>query len=82
LIADGIISIEEGDEIIKEAREVVTTEQLLYRKRRKNIEEAHNRYVKKIEAKDTPPNRKEMLMSPGKIWFPWSWKLILDFRLS
>jgi NTE family protein len=43
LIADGIISIEEGDEIIKEAREVVTTEQLLYRKRRKNIEEAHNR---------------------------------------
>jgi hypothetical protein len=28
------MSVDEGDEIIKEAREVVTTEQLLYRKRR------------------------------------------------
>jgi NTE family protein len=66
LIADGIMSIEEGDEIIKEAREVVTTEQLLYRKRREDIEEAYDRYVKRIEAKDMPPDRKEMLISPGK----------------
>jgi NTE family protein len=65
LIADGIMSIEEGDEIIKEAREVVTTEQLLYRKRREDIEEAYNRYVKRIEAKDMPPDRKKMLISPG-----------------
>ena len=66
LIADGIMSIEEGDEIIKEAREVVTTEQLLYRKRREDIEEGYNRYVKKIEATDIPHDRKEMLISPGK----------------
>jgi|SoiMethySBSTD1v2_1073268.scaffolds.fasta_scaffold00679_24 NTE family protein len=66
LIADGIMSIEEGDEIIKEAREVVTTEQLLYRKRREDIEEGYNRYVKIIEAKDIPRDRKEMLISPGK----------------
>jgi NTE family protein len=66
LIADGIMSIEEGDEIIKEAREVVTTEQLLYRKRREDIEEGYNRYVRRIEAKDIPRDRKEMLISPGK----------------
>jgi NTE family protein len=66
LIADGIMSIEEGDEIIKEAKEVVTTEQLLYRKRREDIEEGYNRYVKRIESKDIPRDRKEMLISPGK----------------
>ncbi len=35
LISDGIMSIEEGDEIMKEAREVLTTEQLLHKKERK-----------------------------------------------
>jgi len=32
LISDGIMSREEGDEIMKVAREILTTEQLLYRK--------------------------------------------------
>jgi len=35
-ISEGIMSMEEGDEIIKEARDVITTEQLLYRKRKKS----------------------------------------------
>lgn len=43
LISDGIMSIEEGDEIIKEAREVLTTEQLLYRKRKEEVMEAYNK---------------------------------------
>src|SRR3546814_11174454 len=42
LISDGIMSMEEGDEIMKEAREVVTTEQLLYRKRKEEVEEARS----------------------------------------
>ena len=66
LISDGIMSMEEGDEIMKEAREVVTTEQLLYRKRKEEVEEAYNRYVKRIEAKDISPDRKEILISPGR----------------
>jgi NTE family protein len=66
LISEGIMSIEEGDEIIKEAREVITTEQLLYRKRKDEIEEAYNKYVEKIKAKDLPPECKEILISPGK----------------
>ena len=66
LISEGIMSIEEGDEIIKEAREVITTEQLLYRKRKDEIEEAYNWYVEKIKAKDLPPECKEMLIRPGR----------------
>jgi NTE family protein len=66
LISEGIMSIEQGDEIIKEAREVVTTEQLLYRKREDEIEEAYNRYVEKIKAKDLPPECEEMLIKPGR----------------
>src|ERR687891_57055 len=66
LISEGIMSMEEGDEIIKEAREVVTTEQLLYRKRKDEIEEAYNWYVEKIKAKDLPPECKEMLIRPGR----------------
>jgi NTE family protein len=66
LISEGIMSIEEGDEIIKEAREVITTEQLLYRKRKEEIEEAYNWYVEKIKAKDLPPECKEMLIRPGR----------------
>jgi NTE family protein len=66
LISEGIMSMEEGDEIIKEAREVITTEQLLYRKRKDEIEEAYNRYVEKIKAKDMPLECKEMLIRPGR----------------
>jgi NTE family protein len=66
LISEGIMSIEEGDEIIKEAREVITTEQLLYKKRKDEIEEAYNWYVEKIKAKDLPPECEEILISPGK----------------
>jgi hypothetical protein len=66
LVSDGIMSIEEGDEIMKEAREVVTTEQLLYRIRKEELVEAYNRYVKRIEAKNISPERKEKLISPGR----------------
>jgi hypothetical protein len=66
LISEGIMSMEEGDGIIKEAREVITTEQLLYRKRKDEIEEAYNRYVEKIRAKDMPPECKELLIRPGR----------------
>ena len=66
LISEGIMSIEEGDEIIKEAREVITTEQLFYRKTKDEIEEAYNRYVEKIKAKVLPPECEEILISPGR----------------
>ena len=66
LISEGIMSMEEGDEIIKEAREVITTEQLLYRKRKDEIEEAYNKYVEEINAKDMPSECKEILISPGR----------------
>src|ERR671919_1496296 len=61
LISEGIMSMEEGDEIMKEAREVITTEQLLYRKRKDEIEKAYNEYVEKINAKDIPLECKETL---------------------
>jgi NTE family protein len=66
LVSDGIMSIEEGDEIIKEAREVLTTEQLLYKIKKEELVEAYNRYVKKIEAKGMSPDHKEKLLSPGR----------------
>jgi NTE family protein len=66
LVSDGIMSIEEGDEIMKEAREVITTEQLLYRKTKEELVEAYNRYVKRIEAKNISSDRKEKLISPGR----------------
>ena len=66
LISEDIMSMEEGDEIIKEAREVITTEQLLYKKRKSEIEEAYNWYVEKIKAKDLPPECEEILISPGR----------------
>src|SRR5918996_44604 len=66
LFSEGIMSMEEGDEIMKEAREVITTEQLLYRKRKDEIEKAYNEYVEKIKAKDLPPECKEMLIRPGR----------------
>jgi NTE family protein len=65
-ITDGIISVEEGDEIIKEAREIITTEQLLYRISKEEVIEAYNRFVKRIEAKDISPERKEKLLDPGR----------------
>ena len=66
LISDGVMSIEEGDEILKEAREVITTEQLLYRKRKEEVIEAYDRFVKKIDVKDISADRKESLISPGR----------------
>jgi hypothetical protein len=39
------MSMEEGEEIIREAREVITTEQLLHRKKKEDIVEAYNRFV-------------------------------------
>jgi NTE family protein len=66
LICDGIMSIEEGEELMKEAREVLTTEQLLYRKRKEEVVEAYNRFVKIIEAKAMSPERKEILIRLGR----------------
>jgi NTE family protein len=66
LISEGIMSMEEGDEIMKEAREVITTEQLLYRKRKDEIEKAYNEYEEIINAKDMPLECKEILLSPGR----------------
>jgi hypothetical protein len=66
LVSDGIMSIEEGDEIMNEAREVITTEQLLFGIRKEELIEAYNRYVKRIEAKNISPERKEKLISPGR----------------
>jgi len=66
LISEGIMSMEEGNEIMKEAREVITTEQLLYRKRKDEIEKAYNEYEEIINAKDMPLECKEILLSPGR----------------
>jgi polyribonucleotide nucleotidyltransferase len=60
------MSIEEGDEIMKDAREVLTAEQLLYKIKKEELVEAKNRYVKRIEAKNISPDSKEKLMSPGR----------------
>ena len=40
LIFEGIISIEEGDEIIKEAIVIIISEQLLHKMRKEKLEEA------------------------------------------
>jgi NTE family protein len=40
LNSDGVMSIEEGDEIIKEARVFIISEQLLYKMRKEKLEEA------------------------------------------
>ena len=66
LISEGIMSMEEGDEIIKETREVITTEQLLYRIKKDEVVYAYNKYEKKIIAKDLPAECKEILLSPGR----------------
>lgn len=66
LISDGIMSIVEGDEIMKEAREIITTEQLLYRKTKQEVIEAYDRYVRRVEEKNIPSERKEILISPGR----------------
>jgi hypothetical protein len=47
LISEGIMSIEEGEEIIQEAREVITTEKLLYRMKKEEVLAAYNEYQKK-----------------------------------
>lgn len=52
LISDGIMSIVEGDEIMKEAREIITTEQLLYRKTKQEVIEAYDRYVRRVKGEE------------------------------
>jgi hypothetical protein len=66
LVSDGIMSIEEGDEIMKEAREVLTSEQLLYRIKKEELIAGYNRYVKRIEAKNISPDRREKLIRTGR----------------
>jgi predicted transcriptional regulator len=66
LISDGIMSIVEGDEIMKEVREIITTEQLLYRKTKQEVIEAYDRYVRRVEEKNITSERKEILISPGR----------------
>jgi len=66
LISEGIMSMEEGDEIINEAREVITTEQLLYRMKKDEVVHAYNKYKEKILAKDLPVECKEILLNPGR----------------
>jgi hypothetical protein len=39
---------------------------LLYRIKKKELVEAYNRFVRRIEAKDMSPDRKEKLISPGR----------------
>jgi NTE family protein len=51
---------------MKVARELLTTEQLLYRIKKEELVEAYNRYVKRIQAKDISPERKEKLIRPGR----------------
>jgi predicted acylesterase/phospholipase RssA len=67
LISDGIMSIEEGETIMDGAREVLTTEQLLYKKTKEEATESYNKFVKVLEAKGgISPERKEMLLKPVK----------------
>ncbi|HKO64118.1 MAG TPA: hypothetical protein VJU13_02865 [Candidatus Nitrosocosmicus sp.] len=66
LISDGIMSMEEGDQIIKEAREIITTEKLLYKMKKEEVLDAYNDYQKKIDSKDLPKACKEVLLNPGR----------------
>ena len=47
LISEGIMSMEEGDEIIKEAREVITTDKLLYKMKKEEVLDVYNEYQKR-----------------------------------
>jgi len=58
--------MEEGDEIINEAREVITTEQLLYRMKKDEVVHAYNKYKETILAKDLPVECKEILLNPER----------------
>jgi NTE family protein len=66
LISDGIMSIEEDDEIMKEATEILITEQLLYRKTKQEVIEAYDRCVKKMKDKNLSSERKEIVINPGR----------------
>ena len=66
LVSDGIMSIEEGDEIIKEAREIITTEKLLYKMKKEEVLDAYNDVPKKIDSKNLPITCKEVLLNPGR----------------
>ena len=71
LISEGIMSMEEGDEIIKEAgekkrSECVTTEKLLYKMKKEKVLDAYNEYQEKINSKNLPMVCKEILLNPGR----------------
>ena len=66
LISEGIMSMEEGDEIIKEAREVITTEKLLYRMKKEEVLDAYNKYKEKIIPRIYQSHVKEILLNPGR----------------
>jgi len=58
--------MEEDDQIIKEAREIITTEKLLYKMIKEEVLDAYNDYQKKIDSKDLPLACKEVLLNPGR----------------
>ena len=64
LISDGILSVEEGDEWIKEVRELLTAEQLLYRSTREELMDSYNEYVALIDTKIQSTERKKILTLP------------------
>jgi predicted acylesterase/phospholipase RssA len=66
LISDGILSVEEGDEWIKEVRELLTAEHLLYRSTREELMDSYNEYVALIETKIQSTERKKILIDPAK----------------
>jgi hypothetical protein len=66
LISDGILSVEEGDEWIEEVRELLTAEQLLYRRTRKELMDSYNEYVALIDTKIQSTERKKILIDPAK----------------
>ena len=66
LISDGILSVEEGDEWIGEVKELLTAEQLLYRRTREELMESYNSYVALIDTKIQSAERKRILIEPAK----------------
>jgi NTE family protein len=66
LISDGILSVEEGDEWIEEVRELLTAEQLLYRRTREELVDSYNEYVALIDTKIQSAERKKILIDPAK----------------
>jgi NTE family protein len=66
LISDGILSVEEGDEWIEEVKELLTAEQLLYRRTREELMENYDSYVALIDTKIQSEEHKKILIDPAK----------------